>query len=103
MTFLDDKTGGYSGKVGNALFLATEKTGTPEVKAPGTEFQRFVQEVWAHQRPGGDPPAADELQEMAKKGGVPDAVAQNIKDGGPLGNGETIGDTNFEYLSEDDQ
>ena len=29
MTFLDDKTGGYSGQVSNALFLATEKTGTP--------------------------------------------------------------------------
>ncbi|HEY6577226.1 MAG TPA: thioredoxin domain-containing protein [Mycobacterium sp.] len=102
MTFLDDKTGGYSGQVGNALFLATEKTGTPEVKATGTEFQRFVQEVWAHQRPGGDPPTADELQEMAKKAGMPDAVAQNIKGGGSAVDTKAMDDTNFEYLYEID-
>jgi len=82
MTFLDNKTGGYSGQVSNALFLATEKTGSPEVKATGTEFQRFVKDVWAHQRPGGEPPTGDELQDMAKKAGMPGPIAQNIKGGG---------------------
>ena len=43
MTFLDDTTGGYSGRVSNALFLATEKTGSPQATATGTEFQRFVE------------------------------------------------------------
>jgi protein-disulfide isomerase len=42
MTFFDNESGGYSGQVSNALFLATEKAGSPEVKATGTEFQRFV-------------------------------------------------------------
>src|SRR5262249_3129419 len=74
MTFLDDKTGGYSGQVSNALFLATEKTGKPEVTATGTQFQRFVEDVWANQRPGGTPPTGDELHEFAKKSGMPDAV-----------------------------
>jgi len=102
MTFLDEKTGGYSGQVSNALFLATEKTGSPEVKATGTEFQRFVEGVWAHQRPGGDPPTADELQDMAKKAGMPDAVAQNIKGAGSAVNVKEMDDTNFEYLYEID-
>src|ERR1700741_907490 len=53
MTFLDANPGGYSGQVSNALFLATEKAGSPGVTATGTEFQRFVKEVWGHQQPGG--------------------------------------------------
>src|SRR6476659_1923608 len=72
MTFLDDKTGGYAWHFFFAHTPATEKTGTPEAKATGTEFQRFVEGVWAHQRPGGDPPTGDELQDMAKKAGMPD-------------------------------
>lgn len=102
MTFLDDNTGGYSGQVSNALFLATEKTGKPEVTATGTEFQRFVQGVWGHQRPGGKPPTGDELQDMAKKAGMPDAVAQNIKGGGSAVNVKAMDDANFEFLYEID-
>jgi len=102
MTFLDDNTGGYSGQVSNALFLATEKTGKPEVTATGTEFQRFVEGVWAHQRPGGKPPTGDELKDMAKKAGMPDAVAQNIKGGGSAVNVKAMDDANFEYLYEID-
>jgi len=102
MTFMDDKTDGYSGQVSNALFLAAEETGSPEVKATGTEFQRFVEDLWAHQRPGGDPPTEDELQDMAKKAGMPDAVAQNIKGGGSAVNVKAMDDANFEYLYEID-
>ncbi|MBE1551150.1 protein-disulfide isomerase [Mycobacterium sp. OAS707] len=98
MTFLDDKTGGYSGQVSNALFLAAEKAGSPEVTATGTEFQRFVENVWAHQRPGGTPPTADELQDYAKKAGIPDPVAQNIKGGGSAVNTKDMDDANFEFL-----
>jgi len=98
MTFLDDKTGGYSGQVSNALFLAAEKAGSPEVTATGTEFQRFVENVWAHQRPGGTPPTGDELQDYAKKAGIPDAVAQNIKGGGSAVNTKDMDDANFEFL-----
>ena len=102
MTFFDDETGGYSGQVSNALFLATEKTGSPEVKANGTQFQRFVEEVWAHQRPGGKPPTADELQDIAKKAGMPEPVAQNIKGGGSAVNVKDMDHANFEYLYEID-
>jgi protein-disulfide isomerase len=102
MTFLDDAAGGYSGQVSNALFLATEKAGSPGVTANGTEFQRFVEEVWAHQRPGGKPPTADELQDMAKKAGMPEPVAQNIKSGGSAVDVKAMDDANFEFLYEID-
>jgi protein-disulfide isomerase len=102
MTFLDDKTGGYSGQVSNALFLATEKAGSPGVTASGTEFQHFVENVWAHQRLGGKPPTGDELQGFANKAGMPDAVAQNIKGGGSAVNVKAMDDANFEFLYEID-
>ena len=102
MTFLDDTTGGYSGQVSNALFLATQKTGSPQVTATGTEFQHFVENVWAHQRPGGNPPTGDELLDFAKIAGMPDAVAQNIKGGGSAVNVKEMDDANFEFLYEID-
>jgi protein-disulfide isomerase len=102
MTFLDDKTGGYSSQVSNVLFLAAEKAGSPGVTATGTQFQRFVEEVWAHQNRGGDPPSGDELQDMAKKAGMPDAVAQHIKAGGSAVNVKDMDDANFEFLYEID-
>ena len=102
LTFLDDATGGYSGQVSNALFLATEEAGSPEAKATGTDFQRFVEDVWAHQRPGGDPPTADELQDMAKKAGMPEPVAQNIKAGGSAVNVKAMDEANFGFLYEID-
>jgi protein-disulfide isomerase len=102
MTFLDDRAGGYSGQVSNALFLATEKAGSPKVNASGTQFQRFVENVWAHQRPGGDPPTGDELQDFAKKAGMPDAVTDNIKSGGSAVNVKDMDDANFEFLYEID-
>ena len=102
MTFLDLRTGGYSGQVSNALFLATEKAGSPKVGATGTEFQRFVENVWAHQRPGGDPPTGDELQDFAKKAGMPDAVADHIKSGGSAVDVKDMDEANFGFLYEID-
>jgi protein-disulfide isomerase len=102
MTFLDDKNGGYSGQVSNALFLAAEKAGSPEVGATGTQFQRFVEELWANQRPGGNPPTEEELHDMAKKAGMPDAVAQHIKAGESAVNVKDMDDANFEFLYEID-
>jgi hypothetical protein len=102
MTFLDDKAGGYSNQVSNALFLSAEKTGSPEVQATGTEFQRFVEDVWKNQHPGGDPPNGDELQDFAKKAGMPPAVAQNIKGGGSAVDTKKMDDANFEFLYEID-
>jgi protein-disulfide isomerase len=97
MTFLDDKSGGYSGQVSNALFLAAEKPA-----ATGTQFQRFVEQLWANQRPGGKPPTKDELREYATKAGMSDSVAKRISDGGSAVNTKDMDDANFEYLYEID-
>jgi protein-disulfide isomerase len=97
MTFLDDKSGGYSGQVSNALFLAAEKPA-----ATGTQFQRFVEQLWANHRPGGKPPTKDELREYATKAGMSDSVAKRISDGGSAVNTKDMDDANFEYLYEID-
>jgi protein-disulfide isomerase len=95
MTFLDNKDGGYSAQVSNALFLATDGT-------TGTEFQRFVEQLWANQRPGGKPPTKDELHEYATKAGMPEDVANKISGGGSAVNVKDMDNTNFEYLYEID-
>jgi protein-disulfide isomerase len=97
LTFLDDKTGGYSAQVSNALFLAAEKPA-----ATGTQFQRFVENLWANQRPGGKPPTKEELHEYAMKAGMADNVATRISDGGSAVNAKAMDDANFEYLYEID-
>jgi protein-disulfide isomerase len=97
MTFLDDKSGGYSGQVSNALFLAADKPA-----ATGTQFQRFVEHVWANQRPGGAPPTKDELHEYATQAGMSESVATRISDGGSAVNVKAMDDANFEFLYEID-
>lgn len=95
MTFLDDKDGGYSAQVSNALFLATKG-------ATGTQFQRFVEQLWANQRPGGKPPTKDELHEYAMKAGMSQDVAKRISEGGSAVDTKDMDDANFEYLYEID-
>lgn len=91
MTFMDDKDDGYSAQVSNALFLATDG-------ATGTQFQRFVEQLWANQRPGGKPPTKDELHEFATKARMSEDVAKKISDGGSAVNVKDMDDANFGYL-----
>lgn len=94
LTFLDSGSGGYSANVSNALFLAAEGDAT------GTQFQRFVQELYGHQQraKGGPGPTNDEMAAMAKSAGMPDNVADRITDGGSAINVAEMEDTNFGYL-----
>src|SRR3546814_10540793 len=62
LTFLDDDYDGYSSKVANALFLAATPTG--DTAATGAQFQRFVEELWINQDPGGPGFTGDELRDM---------------------------------------
>jgi hypothetical protein len=85
LTFMDelDNKKGHSARVANALFLAVgppEATEEPDA-ASGPEFQRFVEELWANQDPGGPGPTDEEMAEMATKAGMPDDVASKIGDG----------------------
>jgi protein-disulfide isomerase len=84
LTFLDDpSTDGHSARVANALFLAV---GAPEATdennmASGPEFQSFVENLWAHQEPGGPGPSDNQMAKMAQESGLPDDVASRIGDG----------------------
>ncbi|GFG52485.1 protein-disulfide isomerase [Mycolicibacterium agri] len=84
LTFLDEGyTDGHSARVANAMFLAV---GVPAEAADGDfatgpEFQRFVQELWANQDPGGPGPSDADMADMAKAAGMPDDVAAQIGDG----------------------
>lgn len=94
LTFLDSGGGGYSARVSNALFLVAEGDAT------GTQFQRFVQELYGHQQrtKGGPGPTDDEMAEMAKTAGMPGNVADRIAEGGSAINVKDMDDANFGYL-----
>jgi hypothetical protein len=84
VTFLDTpSTKHHSARVANALFLAV---GAPESTdeanmSSGPEFQRFVEDLWAHQEPGGPGPSDEEMARMAEESGIPDDDASRIRDG----------------------
>lgn len=96
LTFLDDEDDGYSAIVANALFLATEAIDNSS--ATGTQFQRFVEELWFNQDPGGEPFSGDELREMAGGAGLPDLVANNVADHKEAVDVLDMEDTNFGLL-----
>ncbi|EID16196.1 protein-disulfide isomerase [Mycolicibacterium phlei RIVM601174] len=96
LTFLDDRPGGHSARVANALFLAAESG------ASGAQFQRFVQQLWAHQEPGGPGPSDDEMAEMARAAGMPGEAADRIASGGPAVDVADMDTVNFGYLYEID-
>ncbi len=84
VTFLDTpSTDHHSARVANALFLAV---GAPESTdeanmSSGPEFQRFVEDLWAHQEPGGPGPSDEAMARMAEESGIPDDVAGRIRAG----------------------
>ena len=58
------------------MFLAAEPAG--DAAASGTQFQRFVEDLWINQQTGGPNFTGNELRYMAIEAGLPDAVADNI-------------------------
>jgi hypothetical protein len=89
LTFLDTpSTDGHSARVANALFLAV---GAPEAAdeanmTSGPEFQRFVEDLWAHQEPGGPGPSDKQMAKMAEESGLPADVGGRIGDGDAAAN-----------------
>lgn len=97
LTFLDDKPGGYSDRVSNALFLAAGK-GT-SAKA----FQAFVQDLWGHQDPRGSTgPSDTQIADMARESGVAATAVESMRGGKPALDLQDMANTNFEYLYEID-
>ena len=104
LTFLDDEPDEeYSWGVVNALFLAAEPSSATN-DASGVEFQRFVEELWASQDPGGPGPSEAEMAEMATKAGLPAEVAQRIGDVNvtPEADIDEVAKENFNLLVEVD-
>ncbi|KKW63930.1 DsbA family protein [Mycolicibacterium elephantis] len=96
LTFLDSEVDGQSARVSNALFLAADADAT------GAEFQRFVQELWTKQDPGGPGPSDDEMAEMARDAGLPESVVKRVATGGSAVNIADMEVSNFGYLYEID-
>lgn len=102
LTFLDpdhdsdsgDHSAGHSARVSNALFLAAGPQTSAKV------FQQFVEDLWAHQEPGGKGPSDSEIADLARASGVSGDVAEKIKSGTPAVNIADMAESNFEYLYE---
>ncbi|MBB3605280.1 protein-disulfide isomerase [Mycolicibacterium sp. BK556] len=97
LTFLDDKPGGYSDRVSNAMFLAAGP------KTSAKAFQAFVQDLWGHQEQRGSKgPTDTEIADMARESGVAPAAVDAMRAGKPALDLIEMADTNFEYLYEID-
>ncbi|OBB60097.1 protein-disulfide isomerase [Mycobacterium sp. 852013-51886_SCH5428379] len=92
VTFLD-RFGDHSARVSNAMFVAAE------AQPRGVSFQGFVEELWAHQQPGGSGPTDAELAEMARESGIPAAGIEAIAAGKRAVDPRKMNDLNIEYLS----
>lgn len=102
LTFLDTGTSDYSARVSNALFLAAggDASSDGAQRATGTQFQKFVEELWSHQQPGGKGPSNDDIAGFASDAGVPASEVDDIRQakiGVNVGDLENI---NFEFLNE---
>jgi protein-disulfide isomerase len=103
LTFLDKQAGGYSSHVAKAMFAAATAAGPEDAgTTPARAFQRFVEELWATQDPGGEGPTDDEMAGMAQKAGIPSAQVEGIASGSSDVDTKDMDDTNFGYLFEID-
>ncbi|WP_328351152.1 DsbA family protein [Mycobacterium sp. NBC_00419] len=97
LTFLDTPaTKRHSERVANALFAVAGP------KTSAKAFQKFVEDLWSHQDPGGTGPGNDELAEMARESGIPSEAVAVVTSGKDAVNLKELADTNFEYLYEVD-
>jgi protein-disulfide isomerase len=97
VTFLDIEADGHSARVANAMFVAASPS--PDGDSPtGPAFQRFVEELWAAQDPGGAGPSDDDMADMARAAGVPDYQADEIASGDLSFDTAGMSDTNLEFL-----
>ena len=103
LTFLDQQPGGHSAHVASALFAAATPDGPESGATPARAFQKFVEDLWAHQDIGGPGPSNDEMADMAKSVGIPAAAVDAVKSGASDVDTKAMDDANFEFLFEIDQ
>lgn len=95
VTFLD-QNGNHSARVSNAMFAAADAS------PRGVAFQAFVEDLWAHQQPGGPGPSDDEMAEMAERSGIPASGVTAIRSGGEAVDTRDMSELNVELLAEID-
>lgn len=93
VTFLD-QNGDHSARVSNAMFAAADAS--PRAVA----FQAFVEELWAHQQPGGSGPTDAEMADMAQNSGIPEPGVAAVAGGGEAVDTQDMSDLNVELLAE---
>lgn len=95
LTFLDQDSD-YSATVANAMFVAAEPAG--DATTTGTQFQRFVEELWAQQDPGGPAFTGEELSGIARDAGLPESVADNVSRNPEAVDVDAMEEANFSLL-----
>lgn len=93
VTFLD-QDGDHSARVSNAMFAAAEAA--PRAVA----FQAFVEDLWAHQQPGGNGPSDTEMADMAQESGIPAPGVQAVAGGSVAVDTADMSDLNIGLLAE---
>lgn len=103
MTFLDRVQDGYSAHVATAMFAAAGSgAGDAVNETPARAFQRFVQDLWAHQDTGGQGPSNAQMATMAQESGIPASQVGAIASGSGDVNTKDMEETNFGFLYEID-
>jgi protein-disulfide isomerase len=102
LTFLDTGSRDHSARVSNALFLAAggDGGGDGPQRATGTQFQKFVEELWSHQQPGGTGPSDDEIADFASDAGIPAGPVNDIRGAKTGVDVAELENINFEFLTE---
>jgi hypothetical protein len=104
VTFLDQVVGGHSAHVANAMFAAATPGGAEGTGGtPARAFQKFVEDLWAHQELGGTGPSDNEMADMATQAGIPSTQVDAVASGASDVNTKDMSDTNMEFLFEIDQ
>jgi protein-disulfide isomerase len=104
VTFLDAGANQHSERVANAMFAAVSpRGGSGDAGATNaSEFQHFVEELWKKYDAGPDHPNDDELAQLARTAGIPEAQVSKIEGGEPAIDVKDLEDNNFEFLYEID-
>jgi hypothetical protein len=104
VTFLDQVVGGHSAHVANGMFAAATPGGAEGTGGtPARAFQKFVEDLWAHQELGGTGPSDNEMADMATQAGIPSTQVDAVASGASDVNTKDMSDTNMEFLFEIDQ
>jgi hypothetical protein len=91
--------------VANAMFVVATPGGEGDVAATGRQFQHFVEQLWAHQEPGGTGPDDAKIADFARAADVPDFQVRQLESGATEKSSSDLADmesTNFEFLYEVD-